>query len=79
MTISNLLETLRLVRLHFSVFALKKGLKMLSIQSFLPLKEPLVAHLSETCAFFSRKYVVEQNMSIQNKWIFFGHTSRFLL
>ena len=52
---------------------------MLSIQSFLPLKEPLVAHLSETCAFFSRKYVVEQNMSIQNKWNFFGHTSRFLL
>ena len=33
---------------------------------FLPLKEPLVVTLSETCALTSRTYVVEQSMTILN-------------
>ena len=44
----------------------KKALKMLNFQTFLPLKEPLVATFCETCALTSRKCAFEPGISIPN-------------
>ena len=58
-------------KLIFSVVLLpfcfrKKALKMLNFQTFLPLKELLVATFCETCALTSRKCAFEQGISIPN-------------
>ena len=47
---------------HSSVFSLEKQPKNLNFQSFLPLKDPLVATFNETRAPTSRKYVAEQGI-----------------
>ena len=44
----------------------KIALKMQIFQVFLPLKEPLVAPLSETCALISRTNVAEKGMTNRN-------------
>ena len=44
----------------------KKALTMLNFWIFLPLKETLVATMSETWALSSRKYVSESDKSIPN-------------
>ena len=50
----------------FSSSSVKKALKMLNFQTFLPLKELSVATFSETCALTSRKCAFEPGISIPN-------------
>ena len=48
------------------LFCLKKAIKILNFQISLPLKDPLVATVSETCPLTSRKYVFEPGISSQS-------------
>ena len=48
------------------LFCLKKAIKILNFQISLPLKDPLVATVSETCPLTSRKYVFEPAISSQS-------------
>ena len=41
---------------------------MLILEVFLPVKEPLVAKFSETCAVTSPKDIVKQGMKIWKAW-----------
>ena len=64
---------------HSSIFALQKQPKTLNFQSFLPLKDPLVATFNETRALTSRNYVAEQGIVMSN-WskifqTFWSHSS----
>ena len=55
MRISNLLKTLQVFLVALiRILLLKSSLKMLNFQSFLPLKELLLATFSEACALNSR-------------------------
>ena len=59
----------------------KKASKTLDFQISLPLKEPLMATFSETCAPTSTKYVYEIYMTIPNlseTLQLFGRTPPFL-
>ena len=63
-----------------SIFALEKYAKNLNL---LPLKERLVAILSETCALISRTNVAEKGMTVPNLSetyrLFWLHSSVFAL
>ena len=68
---------------HSSVFALEKQPKNLNFQSVLPLRNPLVATFSETCAPTFTKYVADQGIVMRN-WsktfqIFWSHSFVFAL
>ena len=64
---SNLSKTLHFFSIALLRFCLrKKAFKTLNFQTFLPLKEPLVATYSETCTLTSRKCVFEPGISISN-------------
>ena len=52
--------------MHSSVFALEKQPKNLNCQSFLPLKDPLVAAFNEARASNSRKNAAEQGIVMPN-------------
>ena len=65
--------------MHSSVFALEKQPEKVNFQSFLPLRNPLVASFNETRAPTSRKYVVEKGSAMSN-WsktfeTFWSHSS----
>ena len=80
---TKLIETFQTIWSHSSVFAFEEQLKNLNFQSFLPLRDPLVATFSETCAPTSRKYVAEQGIVMLN-WskhfkTFWSHSSIFAL
>ena len=83
MIILNLSEKLQFFWSHFSVFALEKQPEKLNIQSFLPLKETLVATFNETRAPTSRKYVAGQGKVMSNRSktfrTFWFHSSVFAL
>ena len=64
MNVSNLSDVLKLFWIHSTVSALKKSLKNANVLGFLPLKEILVAMLSETCALSFRTNVAEKCMTI---------------
>ena len=69
--------------LHSSVFALEKQPEKVNFQSFLPLRNPLVASFNETRAPTSRKYVVEKGLAMSN-WsktfeTFWSHSCVFAL
>ena len=66
MAIPNLSEKLQFFWSHASVFALERKLKKLNFQSFLPLRNTLVAAFNEMCAPTSRKYVAEKGMVMPN-------------
>ena len=66
MTIPNLSEKLQFFWSHASVFALERKLKKLNFQSFLPLRDTLVAAFDEMCAPTSRKYAAEKGMVMPN-------------
>ena len=51
---------------HSSVFALEKQPKYPNFQSFVPLRNPLVAPFIETGPPASRKYVSEQGIAMLN-------------
>ena len=51
---------------RLTVFALENYLKNVSFSVFLPLKEPVMANLSETCALVSRTNVAEEGVAIPN-------------
>ena len=51
---------------HSSVLALEKRPKKLNFQSFLPVRDPLVATFNETRAPTSRKYLAEQCIVMPN-------------
>ena len=51
---------------HYSVFAIENQSEKLNFQSFLPLKDSLVATFNETRAATSRKDVAEQYIVMPN-------------
>ena len=65
-SIPDLLKKHRFFGSHSSVFALEKQPKYPNFQSFVPLRNPLVAHFIETGPPASRKYVSEQGIAMLN-------------
>ena len=51
---------------HSSLFALKQQAKNLTLQSFLPLRDPLVATCSETHAPTFRKFAATEGILMPN-------------
>ena len=80
---TDLLEKLKFLWLHTSVYAQQKQQLNLNFRSFLKSKHPFVATFEETCALTSRKYVFEPGKSITNSAenfrIFWSHSSVFTL
>ena len=76
-------KTFKTLWSHSSVFALEKQPKKIDLQSFLTLRDPLVAVLNETRAPTSRKSVTEQDkvMPIWSKTFqtLWSHSSVFTL
>ena len=66
MSIPNLSDKLNFFWSHSSVLALEKWPKYLNFQSFLTLKDILVATFNETRAPTSIKYVAEQGIIMPN-------------
>ena len=78
MIIQNESEKLQFFWSHSSVFALEKQSKNLNFQSFLPLRDPLLATFDETRAPPSGKYVAEKDAKLTKITSnFLSHSSVF--
>ena len=63
---SNLSKTFQTFWSHTSILLLEKQPEKLNFQSFLPVRNPLVASFHETRTPVSRKYVFEQRLPTPN-------------
>ena len=81
MIIANLSEIFQFFWSHSSVFILEKKHKNLNFQSFLPLRDPLMATFNKRRARTSTKYVAEQGIVERYREIsiFLSHCSVFAL
>ena len=82
-SIPNLLEKLQFFWSHSSIFALEKYPEYLNFNSFLPLRDALVASFNKRHAPASRKYVDDQGMNIlkssEKHKLLLSHSSVFAL
>ena len=82
-SIPNLLEKLQFFWSHSSIFALEKYPEYLNFNSFLPLRDALVASFNKRHAPTSRKYVDDQGMNIlkssEKHKLLLSHSSVFAL